>query len=103
MTLAELAAVLTGTGLPVVYRAWEEPPDLPYLVYFETNTDNFGADNSVYLARRNCIIELYSDRKDMGVEGAVETALSAHDLFFNKTETWIADERLFLAAYTVTI
>lgn len=103
MTLAELFAVLQGTGLPVVYRQWEAPPALPYLVYYVDDSTNFGADNQVYIDHLNCVVELYNDRKHLATEALVESAFRAADLYYEKSESWIADERLCLVAYNINI
>lgn len=103
MSLAELADVLGSTGLPLAYRAWDVPPNLPYLVYYATTSANFGADNAVYAEQLRCIIELYSEKKNVAAERLVEGALSVNDVFYEKGETWIADEGLCLITYTVTI
>lgn len=103
MTLTELLAVLQGTGLPVAYRQWEKPPDLPYLLYYADDSVNFGADNAVYTESINCIVELYSNKKSPVAEALVEGAFGTSDLYYEKTESWIADEGLCLVAYSITI
>lgn len=103
MTLTELLAVLQGTGLPVAYRQWEKPPDLPYLLYYVDDSANFGADNAVYARSLNCIVELYSDKKMPSAEAIVEGAFGFNDLYYEKSESWIADENLCLVAYSINI
>ncbi|HSW62564.1 MAG TPA: hypothetical protein VLH56_04505 [Dissulfurispiraceae bacterium] len=103
MTLTELLAVLQGTGLPVAYRQWEKPPDLPYLLYYADDSVNFGADNVAYTGSLNCIVELYSNRKLPSAEALVEAAFGASDLYYEKSESWIADENLCLVAYSINI
>ena len=48
MKLSEFADILGQAGLPVTYRAYQEGnvPDMPYLVYFESNPIVNVADNT---------------------------------------------------------
>lgn len=103
MTLSELLTVLQSTGLPVAYRQWEQPPDLPYLVYYVDDSANFGADNVVYAEALGCIVELYSNKKLPTTEVAVESAFATNEIYYEKSESWIADENLCLVAYSITI
>ncbi|HSW63731.1 MAG TPA: hypothetical protein VLH56_10550 [Dissulfurispiraceae bacterium] len=103
MTLTGLLVVLQTTGLAVAYRQWEQPPDLPYLLYYVDNSDNFGADNVAYAGSLNCIVELYSDRKLLSAETVIENVFRQNDLYFEKSESWISDENLCLVAYSINI
>lgn len=98
MTLSELKTVLEGaTGFSgkVVYHAWPESqaPALPFICYQETNSTNFFADDMVYQPVMGVRVELYSKRKDTASESAVETALNAAGISWEKTEEWLTDER----------
>ena len=103
MTLTELLTVLQSTGLAVAYRQWKQPPDLPYLLYYIEDSDNFGADNTVYAESLNCIVELYSNKKSLSAEILIENAFRLNDLYYEKSESWIADEDLCLVEYSITI
>ena len=37
-------------------------------------------------------VEIYTDKKDLAVEKKVEDVLDAHEVFYNKSETWIGSE-----------
>lgn len=106
MTLAELNTALSAV-VPgkVVYNAWRvgEAPPLPYVCYYSTGADNFAADNVVYDSRRPVRIELYSKKKDLGTESAIEAALTAAGLYWTRDESFIDDEFVFLTIYEVEI
>ena len=106
MTLENLHATLSAV-LPdkVVYTAWPigEAPPLPYMCYYSTGADNFGADNKVYNSNRNVRIELYTRSKDLTTEAAVETALNGVGLYWTRDESYIDDEKVFMTIYEVTI
>ena len=102
MTLKQLGALLSE-ALPdkVTYCTWRvgEAPDLPYICYYSTGSDNFGADNIVYHPRRLVRIELYSKTKDIAPEAAVEAALTAGGIFWERDESYIDDEQVYMSIY----
>lgn len=100
-----LQAILESTNLPCTYRQWKpkKPPALPYIVYLFTDSDNFAADNVVYHAAGNYDIELYSTAKDPASEALIEAALTANDIYFDKSETYIQSEEMYQGVYSITI
>ena len=106
MTLSDLERVLEGV-LPdkVVYRDWpvNRAPTIPYICYYATGSDNFGADNIVYHSGTPVRIELYERNKDLTTEGSVETALTNAGLYWNRDETYIDSEKCYLIIYEVTL
>ena len=105
MTFSDITGMLDETGLPYAYDhfAEGESPDPPFLVFLFPYSDNFGADNRVYVQVDTLHIELYTDKKDPETERAVEAVLNAHDIFYNKDETWIAEERLYEVLYELEV
>ena len=91
---------VTSAGLPCVYRAWPEgeAPSLPFVCYLERGSDNFAADNSVYLDVDSFDVELYTKEKDPSVEATLEAALSS--FVWEKTETYIDTERCYQIVYS---
>lgn len=104
MTLPQLHTTLAAV-LPdkVRYYAWPvgEAPPLPYILYFSIGSDNFGADNVVYSSRRSVRIELYSRLKDLATEAAVEAALTAAGTYWDRDESYVDDEQVYLTVYEV--
>lgn len=99
MLLTDLLTKLESTGMPVAYSFFREPQDPPFLVYEETYTNNFQADDHVYRVRPRYQVELYTQYKDPKAEENVEDVL--HDLNWDKTETFIDSEELFQVVYTI--
>ncbi len=97
----DLLTILRALGLPFAYDhfAEGEAPDPPFVCYLLPGSDNFSADGRVYFKISEVHIELYTDRKDPACERAVEDALDAHGLFYNKTEAWIESEKLYEVLY----
>ena len=95
----ELTAILKETGIPFAYDhfAEGESPDPPFICYLLPESDNFSADGGVYY---KVSVELYTDRKDLSVEGKIEAVLDRHGIFYEKSEVWIESEKLFEVLYT---
>lgn len=101
MTHDEVVTMLEETGYPLAYDHFEEgeSPSPPFLVFLYPESDNFAADGVVYQKVNEIHIELYTDQKDPTVEQKVEAAMDRRDIFYNKTEVWIEEERLYEVLY----
>lgn len=97
----KLLQILRRTGIPFAYDHYAEgeaiPP--PFICYLLPGSDNFSADGRVYHKVSEVHIELYTDKKDLSAEGKVEDALDSGGVFYDKTEVWIADEKLYEVLY----
>lgn len=89
----------------VTYRAWEEgeAPELPFICYLFSDTDNVKADDGVYVQRQNVAIELYSKNKDIAHEEAIENALNENAIPWDKYEDYIETEKVYKITYDITI
>lgn len=98
----ELLSIVTDIGLPNAYDhfAEGEAPQTPYLLYLIPGSDNFSADNKAYYKVNEVHLELYTDCKDLSAEQQVESVLDAHDIFYDRSETWIESEKLYEVLYT---
>ena len=97
MTHEDVMQMLAETEIPFAYDhfAEGESPDPPFICFLFPGSDNFAADNVVYMEFSNLSIELYTDR--------VEAVLNAHELFWNKSEVWIESEKLYEVLYQMTV
>ena len=105
MTIEELAAMLQSTKIPFAYDhfAEGESPSPPFICYLLPGSDNFAADGQVYYRINQVRIELYTDSKDLAVEGKVEKALDDAGIFYNKSEVWIESEKLYEVLYSFEV
>lgn len=99
--MEELVKMIREIGLPFAYDhfAEGESPEPPFLCYLLPGSDNFSADGMVYHKGVDVHVEVYTDKKDPELEGRVEDVLDAHEVFYNKSETWIGSERLYEVLY----
>lgn len=100
MTLTELFNLLNSiegfTG-KVAYNSFpeNEAPELPFICYLVTNSDNIKADNRVYVKRNVVHVELYSKAKDINAESLIESAFDNSLIPWEKNETYISSESCF--------
>lgn len=101
MTIENLVKMLQKTGIPFAYDhfAEGESPEPPFICYLIPGSDNFAADGKVYFKMNEVRIELYTDFKDLDLESRVEGVLDGHEIFYNKSETWIQSEKLYEVMY----
>lgn len=103
MTLIELANLLESTGYPVAYSHFKTTTNPPFIVYIETPSTNFFADNKVYRKGLNVDVEVYTDYKDTEVENKIESLFDEHDIPWESNEVWIESEKLFQRIYEISI
>lgn len=105
MTYDEIMQMAAETQLPFAYDhfAEGESPAPPFLIFLFTRSDNFGADDKVYMKSSVLHFELYTDEKRPDIESQVETVLDSRNLFYDKTEVWIDEERLYEVLYEMEV
>lgn len=95
-------ALLQGLGIPVGYYVNERPGEVPFLIYFEDSSDNFLADNRVYVKKDNWIIELYTMKKDKGLQNRLEALFDDNEIIWRKgPEVYIQDDGTFMTPYYI--
>ena len=104
MALDDLYTIL-NSAYPTAYWSFpeNEAPPMPYITYFESQSDNFGADNKVYNHRKQISVELLTKTKDPSAEAAVEAKLDANEIYWEKAETHLDDEDAFEVIYTLEV
>jgi len=105
MTYKDITDMLEEANLPLAYHhfAEGESPDPPFLIFLFPESDNFGADDKVYQKIDVLYIELYTDKKEPTLEESLKTILDNHNLFYQKSETWIEDEKMYEVLYEMRI
>lgn len=93
--------ILERIGLPYAYHhfAPANAPVPPFICYLEEASNNFAADGVVYLPVTTTHIEVYTDRKNPALEERVEEELQGAGVFWDKEETYIPDEDLYVVVY----
>ena len=101
MTIENIVEMLQEMNIPFAYDhfAEGESPEPPFICYLIPGSDNFAADGKVYFKMNEVRIEMYTDFKDLDLESRVECVLDGHEIFYNKSETWIQSEKLYEVMY----
>lgn len=101
MTRAKVKEILEAIGLPYAYHHFEvgKAPALPMMVFNYPQSDNFSADDTVYVKIENINIVLYTAFKDFAAENKIEAILEQYGLFYNKSEVYIESERAYQITY----
>lgn len=102
MTIKNIVEMLQEMNIPFAYDhfAEGESPEPPFICYLIPGSDNFAADGKVYFKMNEVRIEIYTDFKDLNLESRVEGVLDGHEIFYNKSETWIQSEKLYEVMYS---
>lgn len=108
MTLIELRQILGLTGMPVAYSHWTPTknnplPAPPYICYLVEKSENMMADNIAFQKINDVNIELYTTKKDLAAEAALEKVLDDHKIPYESSETFIDSEKLFQKFYEVRL
>ena len=100
--MAKIYMMLQELKIPFAYDhfAEGESPEPPFICYLLPGSNNFAADGRVYFKLNEVRIEMYTDFKDLDLESRVEGVLDGHEIFYNKSETWIQSEKLYEVMYS---
>ena len=106
MTYKEVNTMIAGFGLPYAYNEFPQgtetaPPFICFL--FQDGSDDLMADNTNYTKIRPLAIELYTDNKDFATEETIEAALTSAGLAFQRSEVYIASERMYQINYITEV
>lgn len=101
MTYEQIAEMIEEIGFPFAYHhfAEGESPAPPFIIFLSPGENTFSADNRMYHSFKQLDIELYTDRKAPDLERQVESVLHKHHIYYTKTESWIASERMYEVLY----
>ncbi len=101
----EILAMLDEMDIPYAYDhfAEGESPQPPFICFLYPDVDMFSADNVVYFSSNVLNLELYTDYKSIDLEKRIEEILTEHELYYEKTETWIDSEKLYEVLYTMAV
>lgn len=100
----EIYDLLKTLGIPVAYDHFDSNKKVqpPFIVYREQAPDTFKADGIVYYRPYEFEIELITEKKDVSLEGQVETLLTNNKIPYDiESEVWDEDERIYHSFYNI--
>ena len=97
----ELVKIIEEMDIPFAYDhfAEGENPEPPFLCYLLPGSNNFATDGRVYYKMSEVRIEMYTDFKDVSLEEKVTAVLDNHGIFYEQSEVWIEEEKLYEVAF----
>lgn len=98
MTLEDLKTRCESAGFKYAYGRFEEPVKPPHLIATSPNSDNFNADDKVYLKVNSIMLELTTTKKNLELENKIEDEI-LYDIVWSKEETNIDDEGVYNVSY----
>jgi len=100
--MEELKKILEQLNCPIAYDHFNGPTTSPYIIYRRFSTSNFGADNKVYKKINNIYVGLYTSKKDIELENALEELFDENNIFYNvESEEYIDSEDVYEIIYKV--
>lgn len=105
MTHETVMSMMREMKLPFAYDhfAEGESPNPPFVVFLYPGSDNFSADGKVYHKSNRLSVELYTDIKNMELEEQLETVFDKHGIYYEKSEVWISEEKLYEVLYEMEV
>lgn len=99
MTLEDLKRRCEEKGFKYAYGSFLKPVNPPHLVAITTSTDNFIADNRVYLKKTPIQLDYTYTTKDLKEQNKIEDEI-LKDIPWDKTdETYLPDEKIWQVSY----
>ena len=99
MTLEELKTRCKNAGFKYAYGQFKKTTEPPHLVAIATGTNNFMADNKVYLKDLPIQLDYTYLVKDLEMQNKIEDEI-LNDIAWNKSdETYLSDEDVWQVSY----
>ena len=101
MNYVEIKQFMESFGFPCAYQSFPigTVMTFPYVVFYYPSRNDDSADNINYGKILNLTIVLYTKNKDIDAENTVENALESAGMFYEKSEAYVDDERMFQIVY----
>lgn len=103
MKLSDIKKILDKSGYPAAYRFFKTKKEPPYICYFIPDSRNINADDINYKGIKHLFIELYTADKNETAENIVENILNENEICFNKIETYIETEKIYMILYDTEV
>ena len=105
MTYQEVKAMVQSSGVPFAYYQFtkDTAQPTPFACWYFDGSNDEPADNTNWAKIRTLYIEIYTDAKDFALEKTVEDILAEHELFYEKSETYLGDERMMMETYQTQV
>lgn len=100
----EIYDLLNTLNIPVAYDHFDSNKNIspPFVVYREISTDTFKADGITYYRPYEFEIDLVTEKKDVSLQGQVETLLTNNKIPYDlDNEIWDDEEKIYHNFYEI--
>ena len=105
MNEKNLYELLLTLNIPVAYDHFIEADrrtvSPPFILYRNDASDQFKADDQIYIKTRRYLVDLVTDIKNAELEEALEEIFQSNHIPWDKTEVYIDSERIFQITYSI--
>ena len=104
MTHKQVFDMLKTLNIPVAYDHFDSNKEVqpPFIAYREISPETFKADGITYYRPYEFEIELITEKKDVSLEGQVETLLTNNKIPYDReNEIWDEDEQIYHNFYEI--
>lgn len=104
MTHKQIYDMLKTLDIPVAYDHFDSNKNMqpPFIAYREIAPDTFKADGITYYRPYEFEIELVTEKKDVTLQGRVETLLTNNNIPYDmENEVWDEEERIYHNFYEI--
>lgn len=96
-----MRTLLLSVGVEVAYDHFKSKQTPPFILFRNTDSTTFKADNKSYWLDNNYIVDLVTDIKDPVIEKQLEALFDANDMPYDKEENFIDNEQIYDITYFV--
>ena len=97
--MIDVKTMLEESHIPVYRGHAPVGTKVPYMVYHEDFSNNFGADNVVYMKVPQYQVDLYQTTPNLLVRETIENILTENGFYFTSDEADMESQSLFLTIY----
>lgn len=104
MTHKQVFDMLKTLNIPVAYDHFDSNKNItpPFVTYREIAPETFKADGITYYRPYEFEIELVTEKKDVSLQGQVETLLTNNNIPYDlEDEIWDEDEKIYHNFYEI--
>lgn len=99
MTLEELGQRVENEGFRYAYGSFLTEQQPPYLISLTQSSNNFMADNKVYLKKNEVALEYYYKIKDFDEQNKIEDIILKDVSWEKSEEVYLQDEKVWYVIY----
>ena len=103
MNQVQMIALLNTLSVPSFYDHAPIGTKLPFIAIHSDQTDNFKADNGVYVEKYDFRVDLYTVNKSLDLEYSIKKLLNDNGIAWDKSEQYIDDQNVWETEFEFSV